>query len=51
MVEHDDLSFDESIVIELNFGRKRFFFTVLEVLPLVTTNQLINLVDETSRIL
>ena len=23
------LSFDESIVIELNFGRKRFFFTVL----------------------
>ena len=24
-----DLSFDESIVIELNFGRKKFFFTVL----------------------
>ena len=25
----DDLSFDESIVIELNFGRKKIFFTVL----------------------
>ena len=25
----NDLSFDESIVIELNFGRKKFFFTVL----------------------
>ena len=25
----NDLSFDESIVIELNFGRKRFFFTML----------------------
>ena len=23
------LSFDESLVIELNFGRKKFFFTVL----------------------
>ena len=25
----NDLSFDESIVVELNFGRKKFFFTVL----------------------
>ena len=25
----NDLSFDESIVIELNFVRKKFFFTVL----------------------
>ena len=25
----NDLSFDESTVIELNFGRKTFFFTVL----------------------
>ena len=32
----NDLFFDESIVIELNFGRKTFFFAVLiEVLPLV----------------
>ena len=25
----DDLSFDESIVVELKFGRKKIFFTVL----------------------
>ena len=29
----NDLSFDESIVIELNFGRKKFFFTMLYRIP------------------
>ena len=29
VVIRDDLSFDESIVVELKFGRKKIFFTVL----------------------
>ena len=29
----NDLSFDESIVVELNFGRKKFFFRVLHRSP------------------
>ena len=34
----NDLSFDESIVIELNFGRKKFFFTVLPlIIPLLSS--------------
>ena len=29
VIVRNDLSFEESIVIELNFGRKKLFFTVL----------------------
>ena len=29
VIHRSDLSFDECIVIELNFGRKKIFFTVL----------------------
>ena len=29
VIVRNDLSFDESIVLEINFGRKKFFFTVL----------------------
>ena len=34
----NDLSLDESIVIELNFGRKKFFFTVLYRSPAFSHN-------------
>ena len=34
----EDLSFDESIVVELNFGRKKIFFTVLYRSPSVKGN-------------
>ena len=34
----DDLSFDESIVVELKFGRKKIFFTVLYRTPSVKAN-------------
>ena len=34
----EDLSFDESIVVELNFGRKKIFFTVLYRSPSVKCN-------------
>ena len=35
-----DLSFDESIVVELKFGRKKIYFSLfcIEVLPLITTH-------------
>ena len=33
VIIRNDLSFDESIVMELKFGRKRFFFTVLYRTP------------------
>ena len=37
-VNWNDLSFDESIVVELKFGRKIFFLLFcIEVLPLITT--------------
>ena len=38
IVIRNDLSFDESIVIELKFGRKKVFsLSCIEVLPLITT--------------
>ena len=33
VIVRDDLSFDESIVVELKFGRKKIFFTVLYRTP------------------
>ena len=33
VIVRDDLSFDESIVVELKLGRKKFFFTVLYRTP------------------
>ena len=40
VVIRNDLSFDESIVVELKFGRKNFFLLFcIEVLPLITTRR------------
>ena len=33
VIDRNDLSFDESIVVELKFGRKKIFFTVLYQSP------------------
>ena len=33
VIVRDDLSFDDSIVVELKFGRKKIFFTVLYRTP------------------
>ena len=32
-IRHGDLSFEESIVVELKFGREKIFFTVLYRTP------------------
>ena len=36
--QRKDLSFDESIVVELKFGRKKIFFTVLYLTPSAKLN-------------
>ena len=37
VIVRDDLSFEESIVVELKFGRKKIFFTVLYRTPAFKT--------------